>query len=156
MQKDALNCESEQLQGVNLHLKHPGAGLQGVWYHSVWLTEEGALTGKWETNPLPKHLGLPERGTARVPALYFFSVGRSFSFSLPHSVTICVFPLAHSRDSVLFSLLCSHLLSLRFVPSPEFVSVSACLSFSPGTHAGLDIRPSVTQRAEGTGLATHL
>ena len=52
------------------------------------------------------------------------------------------------------SLPCSHLLSLWFVPSPEFVSVSACLSFSPGTDAGLDTRTSVTQRAEGTGLAT--
>ena len=44
--------------------------------------------------------------------------------------------------------------SLWFVPSPEFVSVSARLSFSLGTEAGLDTRTSVTQRAEGTGLAT--
>ena len=33
VQKDVLNCEAEQLQGVDLHLDHPGAGLQGVWYH---------------------------------------------------------------------------------------------------------------------------
>ena len=44
--------------------------------------------------------------------------------------------------------------SLWFVPSPGLVSVSARLSFSLGTDAGLDTRPSVTQRAEGTGLAT--
>ena len=47
-----------------------------------------------------------------------------------------------------------HTSSLWFVPSPEFVSVATCLSFSPSTDAGLDTRPSVTQRAEGTGLAT--
>ena len=47
-----------------------------------------------------------------------------------------------------------HISSLWFVPSLEFVSVATRLSFSPGTDAGLDTRPSVTQRAEGTGLAT--
>ena len=73
---------------------------------------------------------------------------------LLQSVTGCVFSLAHGRGSVLFPLPCSHLLSLWFVPSPEFVSVFACLSFSPDTDSGLDTRPSVTQRAEGTGLAT--
>ena len=29
VQKDALNHKAEQLQGVNLHLDHPGARLQG-------------------------------------------------------------------------------------------------------------------------------
>ena len=38
---------------------------------------------------------------------------------------------------------------LWFAPSPESVSVSARLSFSPGTDAGLNTRPSVTPRAEG-------
>ena len=33
VQKDALNQEAEQRQGVDPHLGHPGAGLQGVWYH---------------------------------------------------------------------------------------------------------------------------
>ena len=47
-----------------------------------------------------------------------------------------------------------HTSSLWFVPSLEFVSVATRLSFSPGTDAGLDTRLSVTQRAEGTGLAT--
>ena len=55
----------------------------------------------------------------------------------------------------LFSLpFCFHTSSLSgLFPLPS-VSVSACLSFSPGTDAGLDTSPSVTQRAEGTGLAT--
>ena len=46
-----------------------------------------------------------------------------------------------------------HISSLCFVPSAEFVSDSAHLSFSPSIDAGLDTRP-VTERAEGTGLAT--
>ena len=32
VQKDALNQEAEQRHGIDLHLGHPGAGLQGVWY----------------------------------------------------------------------------------------------------------------------------
>ena len=75
-------------------------------------------------------------------------------FLLLHCVTGCVFSLAHGMVSVLFSLPCSQLLSLWFVPSLEFVSVATRLSFSPRTGAGLDTRLSLTQRAEGTGLAT--
>ena len=33
VQKDSLKQEPEQIQGVNLHLDQPGAGLLGVWYH---------------------------------------------------------------------------------------------------------------------------
>ena len=74
-------------------------------------------------------------------------------FSLLHSVTGGVFSLPHGRCSLLFPFRV-HTSSLWFVPSPECVSVSACLSLSPGTDAGLDTRPSVTQTAEGTGLDT--
>ena len=118
------------------------------------LTEEGSSDMKVGNQPCNNHWCLPERELPASLLCTLFSIGRSFTFSLLHSVTGCVFPLAHSKDSVLFSLLLSHLLSLCFVPSPEFVSVSACLSFSPGTDAGLDTRPSVTLRAEGTGRAT--
>ena len=52
VQKDALNQEAEQLQGVNIHLDHPGAGLQGVWHHSVLLTEEGSSDMKAGNQPL--------------------------------------------------------------------------------------------------------
>ena len=63
-------------------------------------------------------------------------------------------PLSTRQGLSSLTLLLSQLLFLWFAPSPEFVSVSARLSFSPGTDAGLDTRPSVTERAEGTGLAT--
>ena len=52
VQKDSLNHEAEQLQGVNLHSKNPGAGLQSVWYHSVLLTEEGSSDMKAGNQPL--------------------------------------------------------------------------------------------------------
>ena len=52
VQKDLLNPEAEQLQGVSLHLDHPGAGLQSVWYHSVLLTEEGSSDMKAGNQPL--------------------------------------------------------------------------------------------------------
>ena len=155
VQKDALNHKAEQLQGVNLHLDHPGARLQGrlvsqcaadrareLWHESGKPTSYQPSVAAWAANCLG-----PCSGT-------FFSIGCSFTFLLLHSVTGCVFSLAHCRDSVLFSLSLSHLLSLWFVSSPEFVTVSACLSFSPSTDVGLDTRLSVTQRAEGTGLAT--
>ena len=49
-----LNQEAEQLQGVDLHLNHPGAGLQGVWLLHVLLTEEGSSDMKVGNPPL-KH-----------------------------------------------------------------------------------------------------
>ena len=52
MQKDVLNHKAEQLQGVKLHLDHPGAGLQGGQYHSVLLTEEGSSDMKAGNQPL--------------------------------------------------------------------------------------------------------
>ena len=103
--------------------------------------------------PCNNHRWLPEWELPASLLCTLFSIGRSFTFLLLHSVTGCVFPLAHGRDSVLIALLLSHLLSL-VCSLPEFVSVSARLSFSPGTDAGLDNTPSVTLRAEGTGRAT--
>ena len=86
MQKDALNQEAEQLQGVNIHLDHPGAGLQGVWHHSVLLTEEGSSDMKAGNQPRNHHGWLPERGTAHVPALVYFSP--LVVLSLSHSFTL--------------------------------------------------------------------
>ena len=92
VQKDSLNHEAEQLQGVNLHSKNPGAGLQSVWYHMCCWQGKGARTWKRETNPLTTHCWLPEWGTAHVPALVHFSPW----VVLWHS---CYFPLSLAVSS---------------------------------------------------------
>ena len=92
VQKDTLNQEAEQLQGVDPHLDHPGAGLQGIWYHICCWQRKGALTWKRETNPLTTHRWLPEQGTARVPALVHLSPLVILSCS-------CSFPLSPAVSS---------------------------------------------------------